>query len=108
MTTRRPPAPPQSLQEPGRALWKSVVREYVLEPHHLAVLEQACNARDRVNEAQAAISEQGSYIVGRFGPKAHPALAVETANRTLMARLLRELGLDLEAPATSRPPTRWR
>lgn len=105
---RRPPQPPKHLGAAGRALWRSIVAEYELEPHHLAVLEAACQARDRMDEAHAAIERDGAYLPGRFGTKAHPALAVERDSRIAMLRCLRELGLDLEAPATSRPPTRWR
>ena len=104
---RRPPAPPAHLAADGRALWRSVVGAFELESHHLAVLAAGCEALDRTRQAQAAITADGAYVVGRFGMKAHPALAVERDSRLAMIRALRELGLDLEAPA-SRPPTRWR
>lgn len=104
---RRPPTAPRHLSESSRAFWRSVVAEFELETHHLAILQAACEARDRMDEARAAIDTDGAYITGRFGMKAHPALAVERDSRTAMLRALRELGLDLEAPA-SRPPTRWR
>lgn len=89
-------------------MWNAIVAEYGLEAHHRAILAAACEALDRMREAQAAIAASGAYVEGRFGPKAHPAIAVERDSRAAMLRALRELGLDLEAPATSRPPTRWR
>jgi phage terminase small subunit len=102
-----PPAP-RHLTVSSRRLWASVVRDYALEDRHLAILAAALEARDRMIEARAAIERDGAYTVGKFGPKAHPGIGVERDSRTAMLRAFRELGLDLEAPATSRPPTRWR
>ncbi len=85
-----------------------MVAEYVLEAHHLALLERACEALGRLVEARDAIARDGAYVEGRFGVRAHPALAVEAQSRIAFARIVRELGLDLVAPAASRPPTRWR
>jgi P27 family predicted phage terminase small subunit len=105
---KRLPTAPKHLSGEARALWSSIVANYEMEAHHLAILERACEALDRMREAQAAIRDKGAYVEGRFGLKAHPALAVERDSRTAHLRALRELGLDLEAPTTSRPPTRWR
>jgi hypothetical protein len=81
--------------------------DYELEPRHETVLLVALEALDRMREAQRAVTADGAYIDGRFGKKAHPALAIERDSRLAFLRSSRELGLDLEAPA-SRPPTRWR
>ncbi|CAN5775327.1 hypothetical protein BH24CHL6_BH24CHL6_08740 [soil metagenome] len=102
------PAAPRHLTAESKRFWRQVTSEYLLESHHLALLERACEAMDRMREAQAAIERDGAYVAGRFGPRAHPALAVERDSRLAFARFVRELGLDLSAPATSRPPTRWR
>ncbi len=102
------PAAPAHLSKPSRAFWAAVVADYHFEPHHLAILQGACEAMDRVAEARTAIERDGAYVEGRFGLKAHPGLAVERDSRTAMNRGLRELGLDLDSPATSRPPSRWR
>lgn len=102
------PKPPRGLSADARRLWRSTVAAFELEPHHLAILEQACRALDRIGEARDAVARDGMTLEGRFGAKAHPMLAVERDSRIAMMRGLRELGLDLETPATSRPPTRWR
>lgn len=109
MTVRRAPVPrpPAGLAAGGAALWRCVVREFALELHHLAILRAACQALDRIDEARAAIDRDGAYVIGRYGPKSHPALAIERDSRLAMIRGLRELGLDL-APTDSRPPSRWR
>ncbi len=107
MNKRLPPAPAH-LTADGRHLWREVVAAYVLEPHHLAILAAACEAVDRQSEARARIAADGPYIEGRYGMRAHPAIAVERDSRLALLRAVRELGLDLETPPTSRPPTRWR
>jgi P27 family predicted phage terminase small subunit len=104
----RLPAPPKHLRPESRALWRKCVNTYFLEPHHLSILEAACQSMDRMTEARETIDRDGPYVLGRFGMKSHPALAVERDSRTAMLRALRELNLDAEAPATPRPPSRYR
>ncbi len=99
---------PRHLTASSRRFWDSILRDYELEVHHRELLQLACQALDRGAEARRAINEHGAYIQGRFGLKANPALGVERDAAIRAARLLRELGLDLESPANSRPPSRWR
>ena len=98
---------PAHLSLESRRLWRETVKTYDLEPRHEAILLVALEAFDRMREAQAAVAKDGAYVVGRFGLKSHPGLSVERDSRLAFLRATRELGLDLEAPA-SRPPTPWR
>ncbi|MGD0247848.1 MAG: P27 family phage terminase small subunit [Candidatus Limnocylindrales bacterium] len=104
MTERAAPA---HLSLESRRLWRETVRTYDLEARHEKILMVALEALDRMREAQAAVKADGAYVVGRFGMKSHPGLAVERDSRLAFLRAVRELGLDLEAPA-SRLPTPWR
>jgi P27 family predicted phage terminase small subunit len=94
---------PSHLGRGGRRLWRAIVRAYELEPHHLAILRAAAEAQDRMDAARAEIERDGLTIAGRYGPRAHPAVAIERDSRQALYRGLRELGLDLGAE--TRPPS---
>jgi P27 family predicted phage terminase small subunit len=108
-TAQRTPRAPEHLRAAGRDLWSGILRGYQLdEAHQRAILASACEAADRQVEAREAIAKDGAYIEGgRYGMKAHPALAVERDSRLAMVRCLRELGLDLAKDSAARPPSRW-
>jgi hypothetical protein len=69
-------------------------------------LQAAAEAWDRLQEARARLAKDGTYVEGRYGLRAHPAVAVEKDSKTLFARLLRELDLDGEPGPDPRPPRR--
>ena len=97
---------PTHLSDESAAWWAEVPEAFELEAHHFAILERACEAMDRLRQAQDAIGRDGITVEGRFGPKAHPAISIERDSRTAFLRAVRELGLDMPAP-DSRPPSRW-
>ena len=107
MAQRRPPdipKAPKHLSTAAGRWWDAVVREYVLEEHHVRLLTLAAEAWDRCCEAREAIAKHGIVFEDRFGqPRTRPEVAVERDNRLAFARLLRELSLDT-APEESRPP----
>jgi hypothetical protein len=106
------PEPPLSLGEAGLSLWRSVQAQYgVSDSGGLAILQAACEAADRVAEISAIINAQGLMIPGKGGPREHPLLKHEVANRALLGRLISRLGLDVEVlrPTPGRPtsPLGW-
>lgn len=103
--SRKPPAP-QHLRPETKAWWRSVVRDYFLEPHHLLLLQAACEALDRAAEARAILDKEGLTVpTANGGQKQHPAAQIEFNSRLSFARLLRELDLDAEEPPEGgRPP----
>jgi P27 family predicted phage terminase small subunit len=100
------PEPPAHLSSEAASWWQSVVRDYSLEPHHLRLLQAACEAWDRCQQAREAVADDGLTFKDSGGNlKANPAVAIERDARTLFARLVRELDLDAESPAErARPP----
>ncbi len=105
---RRPARIPTHLGSDGRRLWRRVMAEYVLDDAAGAeLLRLACEALDRCAQARAILAAEGLTIEGRFGAKTHTAVAIERDSALRAARLLRELGVAMDAP-DSRPPSRWR
>lgn len=104
--TNELPEPPAHLTAEAGAWWRDVVRDYALEPHHLRLLQAACEAWDRMQLARAAVASGGiTFKAGNGDLKANPAVAIERDARTAFARLVRELDLDAEGPLErSRPP----
>ena len=103
--SRKPPAP-EHLRRETKAWWRSVVRDYLLEQHHLLLLQAACEALDRAAEAREILDKEGLTVpTSSGGLKQHPAAQIEFNSRLSFARILRELDLDTEpAPEGRRPP----
>ena len=97
---------PTHLKAPTRRWYADVLRDYDLEPHHERLLQAAAEAWDRLQESRVTLRKDGTYIDGRYGKRAHPAVAVERDSRTAFARLIRELDLDSEPSPDPRPPRR--
>jgi phage terminase small subunit len=100
--------PPTNLTPVMRRFWRDVLRDYRLEPHHLLLLESACRAWDRAEQARKSIESDGILLEGRYGKRQNPAVVVERDAKNLFKSCLIQLGLDLEQPTTPRAASRWR
>ena len=90
------PKPPQNLGADGRRFFRTVSREYVLSPSELALLEQASHAYEHATAAWRTLAAEGAVIADRYGsPKQHPAVATANTMAQLVARLARQLGVEL-------------
>jgi len=107
MTLPNLPQPPAHLSPDAAQWWADVLRDYSLEPHHLRLLQSACEAWDRMQQARQALADHGglTFTDERGVIRAHPCVAHERDARVAFARLVRELDLDAGALSeTSRPP----
>jgi P27 family predicted phage terminase small subunit len=102
------PEPPAHLSEAMQTWWRAVMADYALEPHHLRLLEGACDSWDRMAQARDTLREEGLTVETKDGgKKMHPAANIERDSRLAFARLLRELDLDCPPPQEApgwRPP----
>src|SRR5215207_1920914 len=107
-TPVNPSAPPSDLGELGQKLWRSIMEEYSIDDAGgRELLTQACKALDRAEACAEHIKRDGEVIRTKAGPKDHPALKHELANRAFVVRTLARLGLDVEAiKPVGRPPGR--
>jgi len=96
---------PNHLTAATQRWWEGVASEYELESHHLKLLTAAAESWDRGQEAREILAAEGLCTTDRFGQRrAHPAAAIERDAKGLFARLVRELGLDVDGPGENRPP----
>lgn len=89
---------PKHLKAGAAEMWKRLRADFVLDDAGaLALLQAACEAFQRAQEARAEIDRDGVVLTDRFGQyKAHPAVAIERDARGQMIAALRALRL---APA---------
>ncbi len=105
--TKRRLKPPDHLAPATGDWWRSVIDDYLLEPHHVRLLTLAAEAWDRNQTAREVIAATGLTYQDRFdAPRTRPEIAVERDTRLAFARLLRELDLDVDPPSSGRtaPP----
>jgi phage terminase small subunit len=96
------PTVPRGLRTEGRALWRATLGTYDLDDLELVQLRAACEAADRCAEAKAAVDKDGAIVDGRYGPRAHPGVAIEREARAAMLNALKLLGRE---PVTNQQRT---
>jgi len=98
------PKPPPGLSVESRRWWKAIRTEYdVADPAGLLILSSACEAFDRMRQAQRRVKREGLTTRDRFGQaKPNPATLIERDSRSAMLTALKQLNLDIE-PLHDRP-----
>jgi|SRR5881296_1575285 len=95
--------PPKELKTAGRALWKSLTGEYLInDAGGLTLLLTVCRCEDDIQRFRTALAVDGDLITDRFGQKQpHPLLAAMRGAETVKRQSLRALNLDLEPLKTA-------
>jgi P27 family predicted phage terminase small subunit len=102
------PTPPATLGATGRELWQSITSEYDFsDAPGRQLLQQICEAADRLSECREVIARDGLLIETKGGAKDHPLLRHELAARAFIARSLQRLGVNLEAVKPIGRPAKW-
>jgi P27 family predicted phage terminase small subunit len=88
---------PAGLSAEARRFWSDVAKEYrVDDAAGTKYLARACEALDRLREAQARIKREGAVIPDKKGSvKAHPAIAIEKEAHKQFMEAMRALNLDI-------------
>lgn len=102
------PEPPEYLGKKDRKFWRNILKDYqIAENHSLELLGLAGHCLDRIAECREQIDKDGAFFKDRWSQfKEHPAAKSERDQKTLLARLLRELCLDIQ-PTDNRIPERF-
>jgi len=87
---------PKHLSAEAKRLWSNLREEFTIDDAAgLLLLQNVCEAFDRLQEARALIKREGSTITDRFGqPKQHPAVLTEAGARQQIYAGLRALRLE--------------
>lgn len=102
------PQAPEHLTAEAVAWWDKMTTDYDFGPHHLKLLQAACESWDRAQQARKVLDLDGLTVnTDDGGRKAHPCVAVERDARASFAKIVKDLQLDaIEPPNTLRPPLR--
>lgn len=104
------PRPPRDLSAGGKALWGDILADFELSPAEIALLHQACRARDELDALAVAIREQGVVSRGSMGQLvASPLLAAANAARGSMLSILSKVDvLDTGDDQAKAAVTAWK
>lgn len=87
---RRIPSPPKEASAAGRRMWRSVLRDFELDEHELALLREAVAVVDLCERLQKLVADEGLMVEGRT----HPALVELRQQRIVLARLVVALRVE--------------
>jgi hypothetical protein len=94
MTDAKVPRALAGTKASGRRLWASILAEYELEEHELALLKEMVRTVDMLDDLAGIVDRDGPVVRGPgLAPRAHPALVEARQLRIALARLAASLRL---------------
>jgi P27 family predicted phage terminase small subunit len=89
----------QKLSDEAQKLYQRIAKEWsITDSAGRVTLLTACQALDRMREAQEILKKEGAVTADRFGqPKIHPAAQLEKEARAGLLMSLKALNMDLES-----------
>jgi phage terminase small subunit len=97
--------PPSKLGRHGSQLWRSIMREYIVnDAADVERLALACEQYDRMHAYRKAIAADGVTVMTKSGVREHPLLKVELAAHSFVSRTLQQIGLGTLTRPVGRPP----
>lgn len=95
---------PVGLTGPGLALWTSVVADFELGDHELAVLQDACRTMNVIHALQARVDRDGVMNESPQGLRVHPGVVELRQQRLALTKLLGSLAIPVptDEPASMR------
>lgn len=101
------PSPPRHLSTSTKRWWKVIVSQYELDGSALKLLTMAAECWDRSEQCRVIIEREGPIFTDALGnPRKHPGINIELDAKINFARLVKQLGLPTEEPATPVPGNR--
>lgn len=95
------PKPPPGCTAVGKRLWESVLDEYELDTHEVAVLREAVRTVDQIEQLQDVVKADGPMQNSPQGRRVHPAVAELRQQRIVLARLLAALNIPTDDASRS-------
>lgn len=88
-------SPPSGLAPAVRAWWGQMVEEWTFSPDGLELLRVACEARQRMLDADVVLKREGMIVRTPRGViRANPAAKIRRAAEITFLQALRQLGLE--------------
>jgi P27 family predicted phage terminase small subunit len=94
------PKAPANLSREAKDFWDSIVADYEMDDAaSQRLLATACEALDRMREAQRSIKQHGAVTTDRWGQlRPNPSTVIERDARAAMLACLKALNLDVAPP----------
>jgi hypothetical protein len=89
---------PAGLTGSGLALWTSVVAEFELSDHELAVLRDACRTMNVIDALQDRVDQDGVLNESPQGLRVHPGVVELRQQRLAFTKLLAALAIPADEP----------